>query len=237
MNGMLSHVNSVKTSNRSVLAPKVPKNRDIARYFNPSEQKRIYAVLDTERDRLILQWALFTGAREFEICGLMLDDIPPQSAYRDRRIFPIRIIGKGAKPGDLYVPTWLLDETYRYAKLFDRRVVARNAAQRGKEVSNHIFLARWGTPLKPDSAYRTMTKAIEQAGLRGSFHDLRHTYAICTLDALMRLPKNVGTDGRNAILELRTRMRHESWETTADYLRARDFYLDNIESDQWAVEV
>jgi integrase len=174
-----------------------------------------------------------TGAREFEICALTIGDIPPQSAYHSRRSYPIRIIGKGSKPGDLHTPTWLLDKTYRYAKLFDRRIVARKADQRGKNVSNHIFLARWGTPLQPDSAYRTIAKAIAKAGLRGSFHDLRHTYAICTLDALMGLPRHAGTDGRNGLLELKIRMRHESLDSTDGYLRAREFYLGDIESDQW----
>lgn len=231
--GMLAHLTPTKTSSHPVLVPKVRKNRDIPRYFTPDEQRRIFAELQTERDRLILQWALMTGAREFEICALTVADIPPQSAYQSRRSYPIRIIGKGYKPGDLYTPTWLLDKTFRYAKLFDRRMITNKAKCRGKQVTDHIFLARWGTPLQPDSAYRTVTKAIAQAGLRGSFHDLRHTYAICTLDALMRLPRNAGTDGHNALLELKVRMRHESLESTDGYLRARDFYLGDIVSDEW----
>jgi integrase len=103
----------------------------------------------------------------------------------------------------------------------------------GKEISNFIFLARWGTPLQPDSAYRIVTKAIKHSGLRGSFHDLRHTFAICTSDKLMRLPRNERSDGKNALLELKVRMRHESISSTECYLKARDFYLGDIDSDMW----
>jgi integrase len=223
--GILAHLTPSKTSSHPVLVPKVRRNRDIPRYFNRDEQRRIVAELDNERDRLIVELALFTGAREFEICHLTIEDIPPQSAYQSRRCYPIRIMGKGFKPGDLYVPTWLLDKTYRHAKLFDRRIVTNKTRNRGMEVPNHIFLARWGTALKPDSVYRSVAKAIQKAGLRGSFHDLRHTYAICTLDALMRLPRNATTDGHNALLELKTRMRHQSIDSTDGYLRAREFYL------------
>jgi len=234
--GLLAHLGPTKNTSKSILVPKIRKNRDHPRFYNKQEQGRILSALTNDRDQLIVQWALLTGAREFEICNLVLDDIPPQTAYQSRRNYPIRIIGKGNKPGDLRVPTWLLDNTYRYAKLFGRRIIARDAAKRGRTVPPNIFLARWGTGLKPDSVYRVVDKAIKTAGLKGSFHDFRHTYAICTLDALMNLPRHEGSNGKNALLELKIRMRHESLETTDDYLKARDFYKGDIDSDVWMMD-
>jgi integrase len=231
--GLLAHVNEVVVSARASLVPRVPRRSDLPRFFNREEQERILSRLD-QRDRLIVQWALYTGAREYEICNLMVGDIPPQTAYRSRHSFALRILGKGHKIADLYVPTWLLDETYRYVSLSSRRVVSKKATWRARRVPANIFLGRWGTALEPDSVYRNFKKALSALGLRGTFHDLRHTYAICTLDALMRVPRHEGSDGRNALIELKARMRHASVETTEIYLRARDFYFDEIESDLWA---
>ena len=232
--GLLGHVRSPSMSGRPILVPRAQKHRDLPHYFNLEEQERFFELLN-ERDSLIAAWALHTGARQHEVCKLRLSDIPPQSAYRSRRTFPIRIIGKGSKPGDLHAPTWLLDKTYRYIKFFGRKRTVHNASGRGAAVSDRIFLSRWGNDLKPDSVYRAFKKTLKQAGLRGKFHDLRHTYAIWTLDALMKTPRHSGTNGHNALLELKERMRHGSLETTEIYLKARDFYLDDIESELWVL--
>jgi integrase len=178
-----------------------------------------------------MEWALYTGAREFEICDLLADSIPPQSAYRSRRAYPISIIGKHGVKADLYVPTWLLDKTYQYIRFFVRADIVRALKGRGKVAEDELFLGRWGKALQPNSVYKAFKDALERVGLRGTFHDLRHTYAISTLDKLMRLPRHEATDGMNALLELKHLLRHGSLESTMVYLKARNFYLTEIYSD------
>ena len=232
--GLVAHIGKSTLTSRPVLLPSVPKDRRLPRFFTPEEQRRILNALD-ERDRLIVEWALYTGAREHEICNLLVSNIPPESAYRSRRRYALSIIRKRSKIGELYVPSWLLDKTYQYAKLFGRRALAREAAKRGKAVPDNIFLARWGTKLQPDSVYNNFTDTLNALGLVGTFHALRHTFAICTLDALMKVETNRTNGGHNALLELMHRMGHERVSTTQKYLRAREFYLTDIDSELWEV--
>lgn len=175
--------------------------------------------------------------RESELCALTVDQIPEQEKYRASCLYrlPLRVT-KGSIGGDLYVPTWLLDETYRYVSLFERRTVARNARKRGNFVPSVIWLSRWGKPLRPNSIYQNFKQAVEKAGIQaGTFHDLRHTYAITMLDRLMRTAANEEARARNPLLVLKHLMRHATLASTEIYLRARDFYLTDIFQDTWDV--
>jgi integrase/recombinase XerD len=177
--GLSAHAGKATLTSKPVLLPTVPTDRRLPRFFTPDEQKQILDALD-DRDRLIVEWALYTGAREHEICNLLVANIPSESAYRSRRRYALSIIRKRNKVGELYVPSWLLDKTYQYAKMLGRRAIVRSATRRGKAAPDNIFLGRWGTKLQPDSVYNNFTSILEKLGLRGTFHALRHTYAICT---------------------------------------------------------
>lgn len=233
---LLAHLNQDTTTHRRVLVPRTSTSERVPRFFAVSERQRFLAELG-DRDRLIVLWALYTGAREHELCALEINQIPPESHYRSRKLYrlPLRVT-KGNVPGDLYVPTFLLDETYRYIKLFTRRSVARAAERRGKSVSNAIFLSRYGNGLKPDSLYRNFKKALASAGIvDGTFHDLRHTYAITMLDRLMLAARTPEARVRNPLLALKILMRHASLSSTEIYLRAREMYFDDIEHDSFEV--
>ncbi len=52
----------------------------------------------------------------------------------------------------------------------------------------------------------------------------------------MKIERYRQDGGRNALLELKFRMGHESLTTTTVYLRAREFYLTDIDSDLWETE-
>ena len=228
--GMLSHLGRERLSSRPLLIPNVPKRRRYPRYFTRDEQELLFAIL-CERDQLAMEWALYTGAREFEICALTTDQIPPQSAYRHRRVYalPLRVT-KGAVPGDLWVPTWLLKKTYQYIRFYGRRGAVSASQRFGKPTPEHIFLSRRGDVLKPDTLYRSFKAAVERAGLRGTFHHLRHTYAISMLHRLMQSPRFRDSDGHNALLVLRDLMRHGSVVTTEIYLIAWRRYLTDIDA-------
>ncbi len=230
---MLAHIAPIKLSARAILIPDVPKPRGHPKYFNSTELEKLTSLLG-ELDRLIYDWALYTGAREFEIAAIRVDQIPPQSVYRSRRTYALSLeTTKGDVPGKLYVPTRLLDRTHQYIRFFGRAQVVRDTRARGKDVPTNLFLGRWGTALQPDSIYNNFKEKLKLAKLRGTFHEIRHTFAILTLDALMRLPQHAGTDGMNALLELKLRMRHSSVMTTEKYLRARNFYLTDLYGELW----
>jgi integrase len=228
--GMLSHLQAERLSARPILVPTVPKPRGRPRYFNREDQERLFAALG-ERDRLMMEWALYTGAREFEICALTLDDMPAPSVYRSQRAYGVTILGKNRVVADLCVPTWLLDRTYQYIKFYGRAETARAAMKRGKAVHDNIFLSRWGDPLQPDSLYKAFVKALKLNKINGRVHDLRHTYAISTLHKLMLLPKHANTNGLAALIELRDLMRHASFTSTEIYLGAYKHYLTLIDSN------
>lgn len=233
--GMSSRIGNFYATEQPTILPRAPKNHRLPRYFPKDDCDKILSSMNEERDRLIVIWALYTGAREHEICNLVVDDIPPQSAYRSRRIYPISIIRKRKKRADLYVPAWLLDQTYQYIAFGGRRNIVRAAVKRGIPVPSNIFLGRWGTNLKPNSVYKTYTDKLKELGLKGTFHALRHTYAINTLDQLMKVDEYRQNGGYNAILELARRLSHDSVTTTEVYLKARAFYLTDIYSEPWDV--
>ena len=234
--GLLAHVQASRLTSRSILIPRVRRSRDgrMPRFYTLADQARILDEFD-ERDRLIAEWALFTGLREFEICALTIGQIPPQREYQGRLTTIIRLAEtKFGKAADLRVPTWLLNKTYQYVAFFGRPAILRAARRRGNsDIPANIFLGRWGTTLRPDSVYNRFKAALAVVSLPGTFHDLRHTFAICTLDALMRSERYAGSKGLEALLVLKSRMRHEQISSTMIYLRAREFYFEDIDSGLW----
>lgn len=212
----------------------VPRSRSAQKrppFFTRDDREVLYRSL-SDRDRLIMEWALYTGIREFELCALTVGQVPAQDAYRRHNFFVIELrVTKGDGLKELYVPTWLIKKTNQYINLLGRPEIVRWAKEHGREVPPNIFLSRRATGLKPNSVYQNFEAAIARANLFGSFHWLRHTYAICTLDRLMNTTRYAGTDGRNALVDLRDLMRHKSVESTEHYLEARKFYLTELYSD------
>lgn len=234
--GFLAHIEEKnRLSARAIVIPKKTRRERLPRFFTIEERRQIIALL-SERDQLIVLWALFTGAREHEICALTLDQIPEQQAYRGRTFCRVRLTEtKGSVPGELFVPTWLIDRTFQHIALYGRKAVQRAALARGRIVDDHIFLSLVGNPLKADSVYNIFKdNAITVLGIQGTFHDLRHTYAITMLDRLMKAAEaNPSRDGRNPLLILKHLLRHSSITSTERYLVAREFYLTDIFSDTW----
>ncbi|HVA29039.1 MAG TPA: site-specific integrase, partial [Candidatus Baltobacteraceae bacterium] len=139
---LLAHLNSGSPSARRVLVPRRSKRERLPRFFTKAEQTKILEQLSV-RDRLMVLWALQTGIREAELCALTCDQMPDQDSYRSARLhrLPLRVT-KGSVGGGLYVPTWLLDETYRYITFFERRSVAKQARNRGTKDTHSIWLSR-----------------------------------------------------------------------------------------------
>jgi len=116
---------------------------------------------------------------------------------------------KFGKAADLRVPTWLWIDLPVRLPFWPAGNSSRSTTPRNANISENIFLGRWGTALQPDSVYNRFKDALAAVALPGTFHDLRHTFAICTLDALMRSERYAGSKGLEALLVLKSRMRHE----------------------------
>ena len=234
--GLLRHLDRPgQLSCRRNLVPKGSTRERLPRMFTRAEQRIFMESLST-RDRLIASWALFTGAREHEICALTVDQIPPADVYRTRKVYPIPLrVTKGSVGGELHVPCWLLDETHRYIALFERRALVHKARARGLPVPTEIFLTRRCAAIKPDSVYNLFKDVLNANNIAGTFHDLRHTYAITTLDLLMQSTTMPDARNRNPLLILKYLMRHADLSSTERYLSAREFYLSDIYHDTWDI--
>jgi len=231
---LLHYDDKEQLSARAVVIPKGSRQERLPRYFTDEESIRIIQPL-SERDQLIVLWALYTGARQHEIVALIVSQLPSVGETRARPVVRVSLdVSKGSKGGDLFAPRWLIDRTFQYMKLFDRTALKRDALRRGVVAADNIFLSNRFGQLSTNTVYRMFKSAVKCAGLSGTFHDLRHTYAISMLDKLMRAAmKNENEDGRNPLLILKSLLRHSSLQTTERYLVAREFYLTDIMSDAW----
>ncbi len=67
--------------------------------------------------RLMAEWALATGLRRKELCGLAVFQVP-ETAHLDDEVHPLigvsLAITKGDKPRTIYPPIRLVDRTQRY---------------------------------------------------------------------------------------------------------------------------
>lgn len=155
------------------------------------------------RDRAMLETLYSTGMRRAEVCRLELPDY-----NAERRTIHIRR-GKGKK--DRMVPVgeqaimWL-EKYLTYARprlCIDTRTQA-------------LFLTGYGGPFHPDVVSRYVSKWMDQAGLTGSCHTLRHTCATHMLDG--------GAD----IRFIQQLLGHESLETTAIYTEVSIRQLQDV---------
>jgi site-specific recombinase XerD len=170
------------------------------------------------RDALMTDWAVSTGARRAEVLSLTASDIPDSHALGSTPFVPVPITGKGGRRRALQVPLPMIDRTNRYIAE-DRLPLLR---RRG--VDPNAVPALWiGTEGKPVTA-KTLTKrfasACDKAGVRATFHSLRHTYAIFMLATLTRRLRHEGDGHVNAVKTLQLLLGHASLHTTSTYLNA-----------------
>jgi integrase len=89
--------------------------RPLPRALPVAEIRRVMVRMGP-RDRLIVEWALLTGARRMEIADLKFAQLPGIDSLRseDRPEIPIRLeTAKGAKPRHIYPPLALIESNPR----------------------------------------------------------------------------------------------------------------------------
>lgn len=186
------------------------------RGFARGEIMAIRSELTNERDRLIMDWGVYTGARLAEIHGLTVDRVPHARPGLASSFVQVDLhVTKGRRRRWLWVPLELVDRTWRYIER-DRRRLLRNSLRLPE-----LWVGRWGRPLTRSSIEGIFRHACLRVGVDGHFHILRHTYAIVMLRILTYVNRERGIAGStNALKALQILLGHASLASTAIYLQS-----------------
>jgi len=177
----------------------VREYRSIPTALSVEDLRRVRSHLDA-RDALIADWAVSTGARRMEVLGLSVADIPDSHAIGSAPFVPLHIIGKGGRKRALQVPLPIIDRTNRYIEEW------RNPRLRGRgtdpSTMPDLWISAHGKPIDSKSLTKRFGMACGKAGVRATFHSLRHTYAIFMLATLTRRLRHEGDGHVNALKTL-----------------------------------
>ncbi len=189
----------------------------------------LFQHLDPPYD-LIAEWALATGMRRKELCGLHLHQVPEVahlSIEQDPLVGVPLTITKGDRPRSVYPPLRLIDRTHWYvgedrAALVKRLCKARPSYHAPKA----LFLNSRGEPVTRARLSAAFGAAFRTAGLAGSGHWLRHTFA---MTMLVRLQKQAATTpDLNPLKIVQVLLGHASIQSTAIYLRCVELHADSL---------
>ena len=198
----------------------------IPRFYSRVE---IRSILDKQSPRaaLISEWGFESGARRHEIAALTVDDV--RGLMKSSGPFGVLRLTttKGSRKRDLFVPRSLIERTARYVATY-RRLCHVDAARLPA-----LWLTQRGGGVSPKTITSEFIAARKLVGIpTGTFHDLRHTFAINMLDRLHRAHWQDGSSIRDPLLALQRLLGHRSASSTARYLTARQLYLLNLWDDQ-----
>ena len=152
------------------------------------------------RDAVMMEMAWLTGLRVTELITLKkMDIIPGEFPY-------LKIIGKGNKQRNLYMPTSWFQSTFA-----DYLSTAHSLVS-NYDKSEYVFVSNRLKPMSRQNFWMRIKKYGEMARIhKFSPHDLRHAFAYHTLMA-------AETDSNEALVVLKMALGHESITTTQRYL-------------------
>ncbi len=132
----------------------------------------------TLRDRAILEILYGTGARVAELVGIDVSDISKDS-FDGEEITILKLRGKGSKERLVPLGKFALEALDNYLVRLRPSLLAKNS-----QSERALFLNNRGTRLSRQSAWTTVLRASQLAGLEGrvSPHVFRHSYATHLLD-------------------------------------------------------
>ncbi len=170
------------------------------------ELNAVLEQLPRHRDRLLLTFLFLTGARIQEALDLRIDDVPIPDESLSVGVFQ-EVKSKG-KVRDIYAPMGLIVE-------IDQFILGERA--KSGMGSGHVFVAERpgfrGRQLAYANARQITQRAMEKAGVRFNFHDLRHTFNTNLAEA------GVDVSVRQLLLG------HEHASTTERYTHLSDPYI------------
>lgn len=134
------------------------RNQSLPKYLRGREVDRLSDAVATDRDRMLIMTARFTGLRVSELCALRVEDVDPED-----QVLLVRQ-GKGKK--DRYVP--LPDKLFTPLWAFI-----------GARTTGPVFRNYRGERLSTRTVQLMVRAAAQAAGIgkRTTPHMLRHTYA------------------------------------------------------------
>ena len=226
LRGFLAHTTKRgKTSERNAMTISAPATR--RRGLSGREIRRLMEKL-TEPYRTMARWAVATGIRRMEVCGLSIRQIPNAMLLREREggLVEIRLtVTKGGRPRSIHAPLGLIDKTQRYIEGPRAEAVK---ARNGKS-TDQLFLGPAGAPITLDQASRKFREAAVRANVEADFHCLRHTFAVNAYHALTKATREHPEKNINVMMALRDLLGHSSVAVTETYLKSLTIRPETIE--------
>ncbi|MFT3904383.1 MAG: tyrosine-type recombinase/integrase [Niabella sp.] len=177
--------------------PRPKKPLLLPKSLNVDEVKRLFAVTENLKHRLILQLCYGMGLRVSEIVHLKISDV-------DSRDMKVRIHrGKGKKDRFVNLPNLVLEDLWNYYKEY--------------RPNDYLFEGQYGGQYGVRSAQLVFKKAMKKAKINKQIgiHGLRHSYATHLLE--------FGTD----ITFIQKLLGHNNIKTTQIYTHITDRTLTN----------
>jgi integrase/recombinase XerD len=171
--------------------------------------------------RLIAEWALTSGMRRKELCGMTVNQVPA-TAHLNADEHPLMgvalTITKGDHPRTVYPPIGLIDRTHRYINE-EREPLVRclRAKQSEYRAPATLFLNRDGRAISRAQLTRVFSETLRAAGVEGTGHWLRHTFAMTMLVRLQQQARE--TPNINPLKIVQVLLGHSSIQSTSIYLR------------------
>jgi site-specific recombinase XerD len=190
------------------------------------ELRKLFAELDRPC-RLMAEWALGTGLRRMELCGLKVSQVP-DTANLNANVDPLigvpLTITKGDRPRTVYPPLRLIDRTHWYVGE-ERAALVKSVRRRSDfRPPPNLFLNRDGKAVTRARLSGAFNAAFHAAGLNGSLHWLRHTFAMTMLVRLQRRVAMAPDSDLNPLKVVQVLLGHASIATTAIYLRCVELH-------------
>jgi integrase len=223
--GFLAHVGGGPAKINTLT---IAEHEVLPRPLRVAELHRLLAALDKPY-RLIAEWAVTTGLRRMELCALTVPQIPVAGAtdLADSLIGMTVTTTKGGWRRAVYPPLRLLDRTHWY--IGEERAALVNRIQRRRadyRPPPELFLTRDGRPISRVQLSAALAGGFAAAGLAGSGHWLRHTFAMVML---VRLQAQALTKPDiNPLKVLQVLLGHASIQTTAVYLRCVELHATEV---------
>lgn len=226
--GMLAHLDRRPAIIRANVLT-VAEGEALPRPLRIDELQRLFGALGTPY-RLMAEWALATGMRRKELCGLALDQLPEVrhlDIERDPLVsFPLAIT-KGDRPRNVYPPLRLIDRTHWYVGEERAALIKRLRRVRPSyRPPAALFLNTAGAPVTRARLTAAFAAAFRAAGLKGTGHWLRHTFAMTMLIRLQR--QATTTPDLNPLKVVQVLLGHASIQSTAIYLRCVELHADAL---------
>jgi integrase len=208
----------------------VSEHERLPRALRADQLRRLFTMLAVPYD-LMASWALVTGMRRKELCALEVYQVP-ETAHLDADDHPLVGVGlaitKGDRPRTVYPPIRLLDATHRYIDEVRGPLIRRlRRADRTYRPPSALFLNRRGLAVSRARFTAAMSAAFAAAGVVGTGHWLRHTFAMTMLARLQHQAR--ATPDINPLKVVQTLLGHSSISSTAIYLRCVEMHSAELE--------